>query len=566
MATELAKPTFAPPGAGAWLLDPTHFTRPLTRFQAELFRAPFRRGFAESLRRYGSLLEYMEYGFVGGYPYYRLQPVGAPPDAAGHPPREVWDELAASHPEIRERLATSATVFERKLWREDLERWDREVKPAAVRLHLELLAVDPGRLSTEKLLDHCDCCRRNQERGAYLHHLFNVPALLPVGDFLAHGREWTGRPAATLLGLLSGASPDPLGAEEERERLVGALREDRAALELLDSPGEPTEVLAALRSLPGPAGEAAAAYVDRVGHRPVNGEDVGEPSVIELPELIVGAISSGLEEIPSEEGEDALVERTAEIRAEVPAGERQSFDALLSEARLTYRLREERGTYADLWAIGITRRAILAAGSRLAAQGLIADAAHLVEADWGELRGLVGAGTGVSAEELAERARYRLRARFSDAPGRLGGEPGVPLPADWLPPAAARVERALGAAVEQLFAAPEPRSEERKVHGLGVSQGVYEGTARVIRSTEELARVRSGDVLITNATGTAFNIVLPLLGAIVTDAGGLLSHAAIVAREFGIPGVVGTSDGSAIVEDGARVRVDGRTGEVAVLS
>jgi phosphohistidine swiveling domain-containing protein len=77
--------------------------------------------------------------------------------------------------------------------------------------------------------------------------------------------------------------------------------------------------------------------------------------------------------------------------------------------------------------------------------------------------------------------------------------------------------------------------------------------------------VQPGDVLVTNATGTAFNIVLPQLGAIVTDAGGLLSHAAIVAREFRIPGVVGTSDGSAVIEDGARVRVDGGAGEVTVV-
>jgi phosphohistidine swiveling domain-containing protein len=565
MATEVASPTFAPPGPGAWLLDRTHFTRPLTRFHAELFAEPFKRGFSESLARYGGLLEYMEYGFVEGFPYYRLQPVGAPPDAAGHPPREVWDDLAASHPEIKQRLATSATVFERKLWREDLERWDREVKPAAVRKHLELLAVDPAMLSTGDLLDYLDRCRRNQERGAYLHHLFNVPALLPVGDFLDHAREWTGRPAAALLGLLSGASPDPLGADKELERLTGALRDDPPALELLDSPGEPADVLAALRSLPGETGEAVGAYVDRVGHRPVNGEDVGEPSVIELPELIVGAIRSGLDETRFADDRDLLAERTAEIRDEVPAADRHSFDELLAEARRMYRLRDERGTYADLWAIGVMRRAILAAGRRLAAQGVVADATQLLEADWGELRGLVEGAKGVSAEELAGRARYRLRARFSDAPPHLGGEPPVPLPGDWLPPAAARVERALGAAVQQMFTAPEPRTEERKVRGLGVSPGVYEGNARLIRSTEELARVQPGDVLVTNATSTAFNIVLPQLGAIVTDAGGLLSHAAIVAREFRIPGVVGTSDGSAVIEDGARVRVDGGAGEVTVV-
>ena len=72
-------------------------------------------------------------------------------------------------------------------------------------------------------------------------------------------------------------------------------------------------------------------------------------------------------------------------------------------------------------------------------------------------------------------------------------------------------------------------------------------------------------MLVTNSTTTAFNIVLPLLGAIVTDRGGLLSHAAIVAREYGIPAVVGCTEATAVIADGARVRVDGRAGEAEVV-
>jgi pyruvate,water dikinase len=561
----IAEQAFAPPRPGVWFLDPTHFTRPLTRFHAELFPGQFIRGFGESLRRYGSLLEYLDSAFVNGFYYYCPRPVGAPLEAVGHPPREVWDELQSSHPEIRARLATSATVFERKLWREDLERWDREVKPAAIRDHLALLAVEPAGLDIDELLAYLDRCRENQKRGAYLHHLFNVPALLPVGDLLAQGREWTGRSGAELLALLQGVNPDPLGADDELERLSTAIESDSAAAAVLESPGDPAEVLAALRSLPGEAGDAAAAYIGRVGHRPVNGEDIGEPSVIELPELIIGAIRGGVQSA-GEAAADEVARRTAEIRDQVPTKHRDVFDELLAEAKLTYRLRDERGTYADLWAIGIMRRAILAAGERLVAQGLLAEASHLVEADYTELRELVGTGRGVSAEELARRAHYRLEARYTDAPPVLGGEPGEPLPTEWLPSAAARLERALGAAVQEIFVAPPSQADASTVRGLGVSPGIYEGTARVIRGTGEFGRIDPGDVLVTNSTTTAFNIVLPLLGAIVTDRGGLLSHAAIVAREFGIPGVVGCTDATTVLLDGARVRVDGSAGEVEILS
>jgi pyruvate,water dikinase len=564
--TTVAEQTFAPPRPGVWFLDPTHFTRPATRFHTELFPEAMIAGFSEGLRRYGSLLEYLDLAFVNGFFYYCPRPVGAPEEAVGHPPRQVWEELARSHPEIRARLETSATLFEQKLWREDLERWDREVKPAAIRAHLELLAVEPATLGKDDLLAYLDRCRENQKQGAYIHHLFNMPALLPVGDFLVHAREWTGHSGAELLGLLQGVNPDPLGADAELERLVAAVRDDRAAAPVLDSAGEPGEVVAALRSLPGEVGESAAAYVDRVGYRPVNGEDIGEPCVIELPELIVGAIRSALDTEKSAPAEDALAERMAEMRDAVGARHREAFDELLAEARITYRLRDERGTYADLWAIGIMRRAILAAGERLAAQGVIAEPVHLVEADYAELRTLVTSGEGVPADELADRARYRLEARYTDAPAIIGGEPGEPLPAEWLPPAAARLERALGAAVQEIFVAPQPQTEERKVRGLGVSPGTYVGTGRIIRGTGEFGRIESGDVLVTNSTTTAFNIVLPLLGAVVTDRGGLLSHAAIVAREYGIPGVVGCTDATAVLPDGALLRVDGTRGEVEVVS
>jgi rifampicin phosphotransferase len=564
--TTAAEQGFVPPGAGVWMLDATHWTRPLTRFQAEVFPGPFRRGFGESLRRYGSLLEYLDVGFANGFPYYRPRPVGAPEDADAHPPRQVWDELASSHPEICERLATSARVFERKLWRDDLERWDREVKPAATRGHLELLAVDPHSLDTSGLLAYLDRCRENQIHGAYLHHLFNVPALLPIGDFLVWAREWTGRSGDELLGPLRGASPDPLGAADELARLVVALRRDPAALELLATPAEPTEVVAALRSLAGEVGALASAYVDRVGYRPVNGEDVGEPSVHELPELVVAAIRSAVDAVASGTEAEELESRASEVRAEVPRAQRAAFDDLLAEARAVSRLRDERGSYADLWAIGIVRRAILAAGARLAASGRIGEPAHLAEAGYDEMRTLVASGGGPTAEELAARARYRLQARYADAPPFLGGEPAPPLPPEWLPAAAARLERAIGAVVAEMLFAPQAQTEERRVRGVGVSPGVYVGTARVIHTTEEFGRIERGDVLVTNSTTTAFNIVLPLVGGIVTDRGGLLSHAAIVAREYGIPAVVGCSDATAVVADGDRVRVDGRAGEVEVLA
>ena len=78
-----------------------------------------------------------------------------------------------------------------------------------------------------------------------------------------------------------------------------------------------------------------------------------------------------------------------------------------------------------------------------------------------------------------------------------------------------------------------------------MNTGSYEGTARLVSSPAEFDRIQPGDVLVTRMTSPYFNVVLPLLGAIVTDRGGQLCHAAIVAREYGIPGIVGTREATA---------------------
>ena len=92
-----------------------------------------------------------------------------------------------------------------------------------------------------------------------------------------------------------------------------------------------------------------------------------------------------------------------------------------------------------------------------------------------------------------------------------------------------------------------------------------EGIVRRVAGPSDFDRIQQGDVLLTEATTEAFNILLPLLSAIITDSGGALSHAAIVSREYGIPGVVGTRDATVRIADGTRVRVDGDEGTVTVL-
>ena len=107
--------------------------------------------------------------------------------------------------------------------------------------------------------------------------------------------------------------------------------------------------------------------------------------------------------------------------------------------------------------------------------------------------------------------------------------------------------------------------EEGDVSGYAASPGVVEGTARVVRSVDEIGSVQSGEVLVCPVTAPSWGAVFPKIAAAVSDIGGMMSHAAIVAREYGLPAVVGTGNATSAIKTGDRVRVDGDSGTVTIL-
>lgn len=163
---------------------------------------------------------------------------------------------------------------------------------------------------------------------------------------------------------------------------------------------------------------------------------------------------------------------------------------------------------------------------------------------------------------------------MSVAPPLLGFEPSPPPPPEWLPPDAARLQRITSLILSLIFdvhkpvaaTAQEKAQGQTALKGFAVSPGVYEGPVRLIRDIEELPTVQQGEVLVASSTGATFNVVLPLIGAIVTERGGVLSHAAIVSREYGLPGVVGCVGATTKLKTGMRVRVDGDKGEVWTIA
>jgi pyruvate,water dikinase len=534
---------FEPPGPGYWERDAVHFPRPMTRYWQEVHPAAFARGTGDFARFYGMLVGSLGSAYVNGFGYRSMVPL---PDE-----------------EVPARFERAAEVMQGKLWREQLSDWDERVKPESIRAHQEVQSVDPTALSGQELVEYLTRCRDHHAAMIAQHMRYTASAVVPTGDFLAHVGDWTDVPPAELLGLMRGTAPVSAGASDQLARLIAAFEADAQARELLASDDDPGQVLAALRALDGEAGEAVSGYLDLVGYRLLDGFDISEPYALAMPDALVRAIRIAA---AGRDLEGADVEAAvADIRGKVPEQHRAEFDELLAEARLTYRLRDERGVFSDIWASGLMRRAVLEAGRRVAERGQIHEPVHMIDAGFDEMCSLVVDGSGPSADELAARATERTTRDPKAAPRSLGDPPPPPPDPSGLPPDVARLMRATGIALGHLFGSSEAEHDEQVLRGLAASPGIYEGPARLISGPSEFDRIVTGDVLVTQSTTEAFNILLPLLGAIVTDSGGLLSHSAIVAREYGIPGVVGTREATERITDGARVRVDGDAGEVSVV-
>ena len=112
----------------------------------------------------------------------------------------------------------------------------------------------------------------------------------------------------------------------------------------------------------------------------------------------------------------------------------------------------------------------------------------------------------------------------------------------------------------------EQADPSRMLRGVGASAGIARGPARLIRELTEFAKFRSGDVLVCQASNVSWIPLYTSAAAVITEVGGALSHAAVVAREFGIPAVVGTGVALSTLVDGEPLEVDGSAGIVRRLS
>lgn len=537
---------FDPPGPGSWMLDTTHHgRRPLTGFMSELSAENAVEGFARMAVKYGLPLETMQFADVNGYVYAKPKAVGEPEGAKSSkpPPRSVLWLLSRLHPELRRRNKTAKRVFTEEVWRRDLDEWfDRGGRETLVGINETFQAVDVAAIADDELAAHIEALATHIGQQLILGFETHGGDIVPTGDFLAHCADW-GVQAAEASSLLAGSSPLTTETRDILAPVVSAVASaDRDALTTVE----------AVRSLSPAADKAIDRWLRLHGRRALNSDDVDCPTLCELPVLQLQILMN-----PSELFSEPQVDIES-IRNRVPPVDRSTFDRLLADARAGMRLRDDNVGIRLNWPVGLARRALIEAGHRLVIRQAIDDVEDVLNATASEVAGLLTGGSEPGREELGSRSQLRERRIAADAPLHLGPEEEPP-PFDVFPPALRRVTQAVFAVVEAM----QSESAGTPLSGTGVSGHAYTGRACVLPGADaDFDLVQPGDVLIAPFTSPSFNSVFPLLGAVAVQEGGVMSHTAIVSREFGISSVVGVSGLLDEIEHGDIVEVDPVAGTV----
>jgi phosphohistidine swiveling domain-containing protein len=536
---------------------------PLNAGFAAMYPAKWIRG-----RRFFALFgghAYFNFGLVlhlvvdrmGGPTGPMLDVVGGPGDARalGIPDRGIrWTAVLRSLPQI---------VFQTSAQQRLPHRW-LAVRAELIELRAQMAARDATRLDDATIVDEIDNIFTAQR--PYVRYLMEAQgAAFSSYALLRYCTGWfLGDPR--LANTLVQGVPDIATSQANlalwriAER---AASEPEAASIVRDS--TPAHLLDTLDASPagGWLAEALRAHLAEQGHRGAAELELFEPRWADDPTPLLTSFR-GYVLNPGQSSVETLFERQRRARESAQRDVDRRLTAHWAERLLPLRRAIVRhyATLAQRYAplrenpkfylLGVSyelRRLLLILGRRLSDRDALVAPSDVFFLDRAELRALVGA-LSDSDPALAGRLRRRIwrRRRFYDAALQETPEPligQVPRP---LPEPAAPVQ-----------AGP------RRLEGLAASTGVAEGVARVILAPHESGRLGAGEILVARFTDPGWTHLFPLAGGLVTEIGGVLSHGALVAREYGLPAVVNVPGASTSIRDGARVRVDGANGTVDLL-
>ena len=258
--------------------------------------------------------------------------------------------------------------------------------------------------------------------------------------------------------------------------------------------------------------------------------------------------------------------KVAALKADIEAASREILEGLEGEALEEMRtandinlkmapLTPDHHFYIDQGANAHVRLVLIAIGEKLVEMGMLDRPDDVILFRYNALREFMGAPEPEAGRAMVAAARAKREAAEKVRP------------VDWVGTATATQ---LAFPYLNLWGFPDKFNRPREMHGktivgIGGSPGVVEGTARVVISTDEFDSLVPGEILVCEMTNPAWQVLYGKIIAVVTNAGDMVAHPAVLAREYEIPAVVGTSVGTYRIKTGDRIRVDGNVGEVTIL-
>lgn len=535
--------TFEAPEKGEWISLRDHFPRALTPEYGGLLAHGMEVGEAQAMAAYGLPIKSLTMRMVHGHVYIAPVPlVGGFTDRV--PPRPMLWLAARLVPAFRSRERAARIALDQRPWLEEAAAWFAREREQWATANAALQAEAVEAMDADELVDHLRRAAANARAGYERHFSLHGPDLIPTGLLLARCEEW-GLPAEAVLPVLAGASPASTGATASRRALQDAVA----------AAGRPVADLEELAEVAGPE---LRAFLDEHGWRLITGYDLDDRALVELPELVVAIATGAADDLTPPPDPSLAVEALA---GSVPAAHEAELRQLVADARATFGVRDDNGAVTAAWPVGLLRRAMLVAGGTLADRGRLTDPSHALEVTVAELSGLLQGAVAPTAQDVADRAAARAARSRLVPPPTLG--PATDLPLDLLPDAMRRVTKAQLVLRDSFTAPPGVRPT---LTGDGIGDVVHRGRAVVAADpADAMTRLEPGDVLVAWGTTPAYNVVLGLVGAVVVEEGGLLSHAAVIARELGLSAVIGVASAMEEIPDGALVEVDPRRGRVHVV-
>lgn len=466
------------------------------------------------------------------------------------PPEEMPAAEAIAEAAIKQGLATFAG------------RWEKEWLPEIQETWRQWEAFDNGQATLTELMARVERIEDVYRRLWTIHFLLLVPAMVGFTLFSDLYHQVLGGTALEPLRLLQGFDNMSLKAGRGLWALSRKVKANPGLQAIVES--VPSNAL--YRALgDSEAGRAFRSEVDAYlatwGKRSDTVQELSDPSWVEDPTPMFDALKAYLrqEEDPDTTHERLAAERERLLTAvrERLAGQpeelRGQFEFLLEAAQHCSFVQEDHNYWIDQRTLHEVRALCLEIGRRLVETRVIARPEDVLFLSGTELGDLVHGRLRDAAVLIAERRDEMARWERVSAPKFVG--------TDYGPPPENPVNRAL----DRFFGGPVELPTPTEVRGNAGSAGRVRGTARVIISITEAGRLQPGEILVTATTSPPWTPLFAIAGGIVTDTGGALSHCAIVAREYGIPAVVGTGCATAAIRDGQQIEVDGDHGLVRLL-